>query len=418
MRRTPWRFTRWFTVGRGITFVRSVEEGKLTWKQNHLSQAVNNIFGEALMQFWMKDNCSMQIPDENVEGKAQGDAFFNQELRVHNLRPRLLHRPCKSPSPETLAMLVKTKSRSLKLHFWRARPFGGVYLSSSSWKTPSSLPIHLQIVTPTQRFLVLMELSVHSQRSFHNGWSFKNFCFDHVQVWHSGWSLELSACLSWRKKKECLDLSHLSFQALNRHIRKTHNPPTQPAIQGGTTVALTDVNNLSWQQLQVLQAAGEESLKGAAGTQVKVIPAAGVMNLPVAAPEDATAPEVSFIETGSQQDGATEIQYIQQDVGGTQTLVETPHDVDMSDVQTIMVELPYGQELDANSIVSLLQQHQQWQGRTCPLQMTWMTLDCTDAKRPWCNANQWTAIKIQTCLLKVCWLPWTETSANEQVDIA
>lgn len=154
-------------------------------------------------------------------------------------------------------------------------------------------------------------------------------------------------------------MSHLSFQALNRHIRKTHNPPTQPAIQGGTTVALTDVNNLSWQQLQVLQAAGEESLKGAAGTQVKVIPAAGVMNLPVAAPEDATAPEVSFIETGSQQDGATEIQYIQQDVGGTQTLVETPHDVDMSDVQTIMVELPYGQELDANSIVSLLQQHQQ-----------------------------------------------------------
>ena len=31
----------------------------------------------------------------------------------------------------------------------------------------------------------------------------------------------------------------------------------------------------------------------------------------------------------------------------------------VGEVQTIMVEVPYGQELDANSIMTLLQHHQQ-----------------------------------------------------------
>ena len=71
--------------------------------------------------------------------------------------------------------------------------------------------------------------------------------------------------------------------------------------------------------------------------------------------------EISYIENRSIQDGAGihEVRQMKQEDGSVQALLDVQEDGEMGEVQTIMVEIPYGQELDANSIVTWLQQHQQ-----------------------------------------------------------
>ena len=112
------------------------------------------------------------------------------------------------------------------------------------------------------------------------------------------------------------------------------------------------------QELKILRT-GE--LKDVSGRELKIIPAQ--ISEPVVSlstNEGTQVSEVTYIDSGSVQGcEATiqEVRYIQQDDGGTQAVV--PEDGGTSEVQTIMVEVPYGQELDANSIMTLLQQHQQ-----------------------------------------------------------
>ncbi len=87
-----------------------------------------------------------------------------------------------------------------------------------------------------------------------------------------------------------------------------------------------------------------------------------VVTLPIATPEGATAvaiaPEVTYVEASCDPQTTTEIQYVKDEDGNTYAL-NMQENLDAGEVQTIMVEVPYGQKLDANSIMSLLQQHQQ-----------------------------------------------------------
>ena len=113
------------------------------------------------------------------------------------------------------------------------------------------------------------------------------------------------------------------------------------------------------QELKILRT-GE--LKDASGHELKIIPAQ--IREPVVSlgtNEGTQVSEVSYIDGGSVQGGGEaaiqEVQYIQDDV--TEAVVDVAGDSVVGEVQTIMVEVPYGQELDANSIMTLLQQHQQ-----------------------------------------------------------
>ena len=107
------------------------------------------------------------------------------------------------------------------------------------------------------------------------------------------------------------------------------------------------------QELKILRT-GE--LKDASGHELKIIPAHAQISEPVVSlgsSEGTQVSEVSYIDSGQ------EVRYVQQEVGGTPTVVGVAEEAEMGEVQTIMVEVPYGQELDANSIMTLLQQHQQ-----------------------------------------------------------
>lgn len=144
----------------------------------------------------------------------------------------------------------------------------------------------------------------------------------------------------------------------------------KPILIGDGVQDISLVDTL--QQIQYIQrAVGENQqavkiLTGAGDAQeVKVIPGLGEQIVSLAATtsaEGSQPAEISYIESGSVPEGAavqevTYVQQPQQDGGGThQALLNVQ---ETGDVQTIMVELPYGQELDANSIMTLLQQHQQ-----------------------------------------------------------
>ena len=113
------------------------------------------------------------------------------------------------------------------------------------------------------------------------------------------------------------------------------------------------------QELKILRT-GE--LKDASGHELKIIPAQisePVVSLSIN--EGTQVSEVSYMDGGSVQGGGEaaiqEVRYFQDDV--TQAVVDVAGDSVVGEVQTIMVEVPYGQELDANSIMTLLQQHQQ-----------------------------------------------------------
>ena len=114
------------------------------------------------------------------------------------------------------------------------------------------------------------------------------------------------------------------------------------------------------QELKILRT-GE--LKDASGHELKIVPAQiGEPVVSLGTNEGTQVSEVSYIDGGSVQGGGEaaiqEVRYIQQD-DVTQTVVDVAGDSMVGEVQTIMVEVPYGQELDANSIMTLLQQHQQ-----------------------------------------------------------
>ena len=113
------------------------------------------------------------------------------------------------------------------------------------------------------------------------------------------------------------------------------------------------------QELKILQT-GE--LKDASGHELKIIPVQiGEPVVSLGTNEGTQVSEVSYIDGRSVQGGGEaaiqEVRYIQDDV--TQAVVDVAGDSVVGEVQTIMVEVPYGQELDANSIMTLLQQHQQ-----------------------------------------------------------
>ena len=114
------------------------------------------------------------------------------------------------------------------------------------------------------------------------------------------------------------------------------------------------------QELKILRTG---DLKDVSGHELKIIPAQiGEPVVGLSTNEGTQVSEVTYVDSGSVQGcEATiqEVRYIQQDDGGTQAVVDVPEDGEANEVQTIMVEVPYGQELDANSIMTLLQQHQQ-----------------------------------------------------------
>lgn len=114
------------------------------------------------------------------------------------------------------------------------------------------------------------------------------------------------------------------------------------------------------QEMKIIRTGGE--IKDETAQEVKIIPAVlGEQIASLVATDSGQASEISYIEGENVQGvpGVHEVRYIQQDDGTTQVVVDAPGNAEMGEVQTIMVEVPYGQELDANSIMTLLQQHQQ-----------------------------------------------------------
>ena len=184
---------------------------------------------------------------------------------------------------------------------------------------------------------------------------------------------------------------------MQRHKKKMHEenlPVTasvdmKPIIQGSGAIQDLSDTGLTLQHIQyiqramgenqqavkILQAGGNEQemkiirtggvdVKDETVQEVKIIPAGiGEQIVSLATGGSTQASQISYIEGGSVQEdvaaGVHEVRYIQQDDGTTQAVVNAPEYAEMGEVQTIMVEVPHGQELDANSIMTLLQQHQQ-----------------------------------------------------------